>query len=91
MLGNMDCAVWLKGQLFPLSVLEECEVCPHAGLVSPRKEPGEAEGMAAMWQTVLTNGREEGSLHVFPFPALLFLIFGEGLQKVNRILVWRSS
>ena len=29
------------------------------------------------WQTVPTNGTEDGFLHLFRFPALLFLIFGE--------------
>lgn len=39
----------------------------------------------------LSQWDRRGCLHLFPFPALLFLIFGGGLEKVNRILVWRSS
>lgn len=37
--------------------------------------------MAEMWQTLLTNGVGGGFLHLFPFPALLFLIFGEDWNK----------
>lgn len=62
--------------------MEECRACPHARLVSSRKELGEAEGgMAEIWPTVLTDGTEDGFLHLFRFPALLFLIFGEDWNK----------
>lgn len=37
--------------------------------------------MAAMWQTVLTSETEGGFLHLFLFPALLFLIWGEDWNK----------
>ena len=33
------------------------------------------------WETVPTNGTEDGFLHLFRFPALLFLIFGEDWNK----------
>lgn len=37
--------------------------------------------MAERWQEVLTGDREGGFSHLFPFPALLVLIFGEDWNK----------
>lgn len=75
----MQCTVWLKRSAFSL--------VPHRGMwglssgspfVSAQKEPREAEGMAEVWQACLASGTEGGFLPLFPFPALLFLIWGGG-------------
>lgn len=63
--------------------------CPHIRLGSPLSEG--REGKAVMWQAVLTNGAGEAFFISFCLFCLLVLIFRRGLEKVNRILVWRSS
>lgn len=56
-----------KGQLFPLSLMEEWQGLSSCVPVSSWKGLGEAEGMAEMRPVVLTNVMEGGFLHLFSF------------------------
>lgn len=76
MLGNMDCTVWLKRSAFSLVPLGGMQDLPCSLGKSWEKRKG--------WLScgrLSSNGIEEGCLHLFPFPALLFLIFGEDGNK----------
>lgn len=81
-----------KGQLFPLSLVEECRVCPHLRLVSCRKR-AERGGRKESWDAA-------GGPHKWAWRRLCASLplscpagfdFWGGLKQVSRIGVWRSS